>query len=308
MALVRHRIRTRFVGVCYIVIMLTDNRIALSGVQLGYACYGDEHGLPVFYFHGLPGSRREAQMFHRACADHGVRLLAVDRPGYGLSAPIAASPLQRWPRLIAALADTLGIARFHVLGLSGGAPYALACASALHARVRGTALCGGLGEVCGVEQRLRMAIQARLGFRLAEYGAVWVRCVYGYAAAAAARSVPRAVLAAMTRLNPEPDRSVLQQPEMRALYVANLREAFRQGAVGGVADLCAVVRPWEFDLERVRALQLWHGTRDGIVPIEHSERLVARAPYAHLLRLEGEGHFSLPVRYADAIIRRLIAH
>ena len=48
MALVRHRIRTRFVGVCYIVIMLTDNRIALSGVQLGYACYGDEHGLPVF--------------------------------------------------------------------------------------------------------------------------------------------------------------------------------------------------------------------------------------------------------------------
>jgi pimeloyl-ACP methyl ester carboxylesterase len=58
-----------------------------DGRRLGYAEYGDPQGLPVFFFHGTPGSRFEcghadiADDFRRA----GARLIAPDRPGIGLS-------------------------------------------------------------------------------------------------------------------------------------------------------------------------------------------------------------------------------
>ena len=288
--------------------MSPDNRITLSdGTRIGYARYGASDGIPVLYCHGLPGSRREAQVFHRACLDAGVQLIAPDRPGYGLSDPIAGSPLLQWPRVIAELADSLGFERFYMLAMSGGAPYALACASRLAGRVRGTAICGGLGEVSDRALRKGMAVQARLGFWLAERGAGWLRLAYGLVATAAARRIPGVVLAVMIRLNPEPDRAVLREPDVHALYIANLREAFRHGSAGGVADMCAVVRPWPFDPSAVRGLHVWHGRRDGIVPLRHSERLVERVPAAYLMRMDGEGHFSLPVRHAAAVVARLIA-
>ena len=287
--------------------MSPDNLFTLpDGRRLGYARYGVDDGVPVFYCHGLPGSRYEARVFHAACLDAGVHLLAPDRPGYGLSDPVVGSPLRHWPRLVAQLADGLGIAYFRLLGMSGGAPYALACASQLADRVRGTAVCGGLGEVSDRALRVGMAPQARLGFWLADCGAAPLRLAYGLIATAAARRIPRTVLAVMTRLNPEPDRTVLCRPDVRELYVANLREAFRQGSAGGVADMCAAVQPWPFDPGAVRGLQLWHGLRDGIVPVRHSERLLERVPAGRLVRLEDEGHFSLPVRHASAVVTRLI--
>lgn len=289
--------------------MQPENTVVLpDGSRLGYALYGDDAGQPVIYCHGLPGSRYEAQIFARACAAAGVQLIAPDRPGYGLSTPAAGSPLMQWPHTVAQFADRLGVERFHLLALSGGAPYALACACALAGRVRGTALCGGLGEVSERALRTPMAKQARLGFRLAELGPAWVRIGYGLLATRAARHLPHTVLAVMTRLNPEPDRRVLRRKDIRALYVANLREAFRQGPDGGVADLCALVRPWPFDPHGLAALHLWHGSRDGIVPLLHSERLASRVPGAQLLRVEGEGHFSLPVHHAAAVVRRLVGN
>src|SRR3546814_7781630 len=49
--------------------------------KLGYAEGGDREGAPVFYFHGFPGSRLEATLLPAS----GIRLIGVDRPGYGLS-------------------------------------------------------------------------------------------------------------------------------------------------------------------------------------------------------------------------------
>jgi pimeloyl-ACP methyl ester carboxylesterase len=288
--------------------MQLDNRLTLAdGRPLGYARYGSEGGIPAFYFHGLPGSRREGEMFHRACLDAGVQLIAPDRPGYGLSAPIFGSRFLRWPQLVAQLADHLGFERFHLLAISGGAPYALACASLLPERVRGTGICCGLGEVYQVELRARMAPQARLGFWLAGRGAAWLKYSYGPVTVIGARHMPELAIEIMARLNGGADRSVLRQPEIKALFAANLREAFRQGSVGGVADMCAAVAPWPFDPSAIPVLQLWHGRRDGVVPWQHSERLARRVPSAHVEYVEGEGHFSLPVRHAGKIVKALVS-
>jgi len=56
-----------------------------GGRRLGYAWYGQPDGEPVLYFHGHPGSRLDARSAWQAAAAEGLRVIALDRTGYGLS-------------------------------------------------------------------------------------------------------------------------------------------------------------------------------------------------------------------------------
>ena len=111
--------------------------------------YGDPDGPVVLYFHGWPASRLEAGLI----SDLPVRLLAFDRPGYGRSSPQPGRTLLDWPRDVANVADRLGLDRFHIVGLSGGAPYAAACAYALPRRVLGAALVCPVPPAHGIHSR-----------------------------------------------------------------------------------------------------------------------------------------------------------
>src|SRR4051794_30947285 len=89
---------------------------------------GTPSGRPVLFFHGCPDTRRAAQPGDAAARRAGVRLIAVNRPGYGRSDPAPAGH----PTLAdgaPAVADVLQVDRFAVLGMSVGGPYALACAA-----------------------------------------------------------------------------------------------------------------------------------------------------------------------------------
>jgi pimeloyl-ACP methyl ester carboxylesterase len=68
-----------------------------DGRALGYAEYGDPKGEPLFHFHGHPGSRLEAQLAHADAEREGVRIIAIDRPGYGLSDYKPGRRLLDWP-------------------------------------------------------------------------------------------------------------------------------------------------------------------------------------------------------------------
>ncbi|KAI9021876.1 Alpha/Beta hydrolase protein [Hyaloraphidium curvatum] len=119
------------------------------GTDLAFSIFGDARSPRTFvHCHGYPGSRLEAGLF----ADHapGIRIVGVDRPGYGASqawpADIASSPellSKHWPAIIAEL--LVHIAEVHTTaeppvfgasGLSGGGPYALSLALHLPARIR----------------------------------------------------------------------------------------------------------------------------------------------------------------------------
>ena len=49
--------------------------------QLTYTEYGEAGGTPVLFLHGTLGSRRLGTLFDTAAREHGIRLLAPDRPG-----------------------------------------------------------------------------------------------------------------------------------------------------------------------------------------------------------------------------------
>jgi pimeloyl-ACP methyl ester carboxylesterase len=73
----------------------------------------------------------------------GVRLIAFDRPGYGDSDRKFGRTVADAAADVAAIADTLEVHRFAVVGRSGGGPHALACATLLPERTtRAAALVG----------------------------------------------------------------------------------------------------------------------------------------------------------------------
>src|SRR3954463_13187469 len=102
-----------------------SNRIDLktpNGSTIAVSEYGDPAGAPVFFCHGWPSSRTMAELAHEAGRDLGMRMFSPDRPGIRISAFQSNRKLIDWPPLMEEIADQLGIERFRILAISGGAP------------------------------------------------------------------------------------------------------------------------------------------------------------------------------------------
>ena len=119
---------------------------APNGRVLAYTEFGSPTGPLVVHCHGAPGSRLELASFDGAFAERDVRVVAIDRPGYGGSSPQPDRRLETWPADAATVADDLGADRFAVTGFSTGGAYAVACAALLPDRVVGAAVLSGVGD------------------------------------------------------------------------------------------------------------------------------------------------------------------
>ncbi|KDO23153.1 hypothetical protein SPRG_09961 [Saprolegnia parasitica CBS 223.65] len=104
-----------------------------SGHRVSYAVVGDPSGRPVLCFLGIRGHRYFTYLYKALACKHKIRLFGIDRPGYGLSDPLAAGNSTPAPiafaRLVGALLDVLGIDEFGLVGGSAGAMYAVAIAA-----------------------------------------------------------------------------------------------------------------------------------------------------------------------------------
>src|SRR5436190_12688516 len=114
-----------------------------SGATIALSEYGDPQGAPVFFCHGWPSSRTMAELAHDTAIELRARILSPDRPG------IRDSPFQPnrrlidWPPLLSEIADRLGIDRFRILAISGGAPYSYASGWMMPERVEKIAVVSG---------------------------------------------------------------------------------------------------------------------------------------------------------------------
>lgn len=88
-----------------------------DGRVLGFAEYGNPNGRPLLYFHGYPSSRIEAEAADTMAQRCGIRILSLDRPGFGLSTPQPERTLLDWPKDVQTFAHGMGLERFAVMGL-----------------------------------------------------------------------------------------------------------------------------------------------------------------------------------------------
>lgn len=257
--------------------------------------YGDPAGPVVFYFHGWPACRLEAGLIGWL----PVRLLAFDRPGYGRSSPHPGRTLQDWARDVASVADRLGLRQFHVVGLSGGAPYAAACAHALPDRVLGAALVSPVPPSDGVPHRT-----PGIGhlFRLGRHPRV-ARRLFSVARPLLRRRIitPRTVVGSGL---PDADRAVMTRATMAGLGRV-WREGFRRGVQGAMSDAMVYARPWGFAMRAIRVpTSVWFGGQDSLIP-ESALTPYAAIPGVRWHVLPDEGHYSLPLRHGSAVLTEL---
>jgi pimeloyl-ACP methyl ester carboxylesterase len=212
-----------------------------------------------------------------------------------------------WPANIMELADHLKLGRFGVLGVSGGGPYAAACAARIPERLRSVALVCSVGPMDTPDALGQMAplyrwlvTFARAAPWLAEQtAALCLKAFWGKGE----QVIPRQV---EERLPPA-DRAVLANPELRATLIAASAEAFRQGVTGAAWDGLLLSRPWGFDLTAIRLpVRLWHGERDTVVPVAMGRGLAQGIPACQATFLPEEGHFSLPYGRMDQILAMML--
>ena len=105
---------------------------------------GDPDGFAVVLQNGTPCSRLMPGWWDAPARARGLRLIGIDRPGYGNAPAEPDRSLRSVVEATAALMDDLGVDRFAVIGMSGGGPYALACGAFLPDRV--VAVISGAGS------------------------------------------------------------------------------------------------------------------------------------------------------------------
>ena len=263
--------------------------------QIGFAEFGDPQGRAVFWLHGTPGARRQIPMEARVYAEQRqIRLIGVDRPGIGSSTPYQYDTVFAFADDMRTIADTLGIDKMEVIGLSGGGPYTLACAAAMPDRVVAAGVIGGVAPTMGSDA-IAGGVMGSVGLRVAPLLQAAGGPI-GLAASVLIRLIrPLASPAAdlYGRVSPEADRRLLARPEIKAMFLDDLLNGSRKQMAAPFADVVVFARDWGFRLDEVKVpVRWWHGDHDHIVPFEHGQHVVAKLPDVELYHLPGESHLA----------------
>jgi len=266
-------------------VTLTDGR------KLAWAEYGNAAGRPVLFFHGGPGSRLE---LFPGQGDVDARLICIERPGFGESTRHPERTLLGWADDVVAFADAVGLERFSVIGYSAGGPHALVCAARLAGRLTGAVAvgCGAPADMKGMDWRRRVL------FSMARRAPWLLRLTYK--SLPNPKKHPEKLVRTMLAGLPEPDRKLLERPEIFQAGVEQTIEGVKQGFDGMIDEVQLLARPWGFDLSSIMIpVTLWCGTEDTAAPMSMSEYLAANIPGARLQRIEGKGHLCIIERWKE---------
>lgn len=265
-----------------------------DGRRLGYAEFGDPAGDVVLWFHGTPGGRRQFPLVGRRAAEKaGLRVVMVERPGSGLSDPHTYARVADWAADMVHVVEALGAARLGVVGLSGGGPYALACAGepGLAGRVAAVAVLGGVTPAVGPDAATSGAIELARTF-----APVLSALRRPLATATAGLLMPILPLAhfayqGFSGLMPDGDKRVFANPDIEAMFVDDILLAAKGGFQALIDDARLFGRDWGFRLADVKApVRWWHGDADPIVTLGDAQAAVARLPEAELTLMPDESH------------------
>jgi pimeloyl-ACP methyl ester carboxylesterase len=285
---------------------MSDHVIQLaSGRKLGYAEYGDPNGVPMFFFHGWPSSRLQGEFMDALGKQRGFRVVAPDRPGIGLSDFHPGRTLLDWPPVLTELAGHLGWENYHVVGVSGGGPYVLACAHAMPERLLSA------GVICGAPPLREVGTKELMWtYKLALWGQQHAPLLLSPGLAVSGQLMRlrpgSPIMRFYTRSLCERDRLAISDPELFRILMTSGRVGVGSGARKLSADGNIYSSDWGIDLGSLAyPIHYWHGGRDKNIPAAMVERFVERMPNAKFTMLAEDGHYSLPMLCIGDVVGEL---
>ncbi|MGU3498460.1 alpha/beta fold hydrolase [Mycobacterium sp. C31M] len=240
--------------------------------------YGAHGGFPVLLHHGLVGCARASAEAAEAAAVGGIELLAVARPGYGRSAPVAMTSVSDWNDLVAPVLD--GIGRYGVWAVSAGAPYAYALAAADPERVSAVAVTSGLGHVADEQVRNLYGPESQALFTFFRTGDPGEVCRYWY----------EALQTTLADAPPDGD------------WAGALRDSVLHNGAGPGREAILQQHPWGFDFVNITApVRLWHSGADSMVPVATARAICELIPGAVLSIQDSAEHVPTPAVVTEAL-------
>lgn len=277
-----------------------------DGRTLGFDDVGDPAGVPVLYVHGSPDSRRARHPDDRIAADLGIRLVAVDRPGAGLSTPHRTGTVGSFADDAIALADHLGIGTWRPLAWSAGSVFALAIAARHPDRTPRAAIVAGLVPFTAYATPgiLEHADAGR--HMVAELGEELGAAVLAEMAAPMLAPFPcdEALAREHVLEHADADRRATYDAIPGALdaMAAGVADSVASGLDGLTRDLELQVEALDVDLTAIAApVDLWYGERDATAPPAFGRWWADQLPAATLHVVEGEGHLLALTRWTQIL-------
>lgn len=261
---------------------------------------GDPAGPAVVLLHSSPGSRI-LDPDPSATAAAGIRLLTVDRAGYGGSTALPGDVL---PTLtgqadeVVAVLDHLGVGEVAVVGWSHGGRVAAALAARHPDRVRSVAIVGtpspeDLSWIPEEQQALLDPLRDEPLTATARLAAILEAAGGGEGGEEPGEDDGLAFVAGPG------DQPLLVDPAVRERVLAMLAGAFAQGAVGCAADIVAdQIAPWSFDPRAIGApVHLVYSEDDFVAP-HHGDWWEDRVVDATRHTTRGIGHLLIVTEWA----------
>lgn len=266
---------------------------APDGRRLSVESLGDPDGKPVLLMHGTPGGRNGPRPRGIILYRLGIRLISYDRPGYPGSDRKAGRSVADAAGDVEAIADYFGFHRFSVVGRSGGAPHALACAALLKERVICVAALCSLApcDAEGLDWTAGMADSNIRAYEKAEADLQSLIATFNERAGHVRDNSEGLLKLLWPELAGE-DKEVIGDITLRRIIAQVHTNALRDSVDGWIDDVVAMSRPWKFELSSIEApVKLWSGSNDVFSPANHSYWLEKHIGTAMLEVDCGKSHF-----------------
>lgn len=277
---------------------VTRSVVLPDGRAIGLVDGGDPAGYPVIGLHGTPGCRLSRMIDDSVYVDAGVRYVTTDRAGYGISSRHRGRSVADEAADVLAVADALDLARFSVVGGSGGGPHALACAALLGGRVERVACQSSLaplgpGGLTREEWLHGMDPEIAAELEWAEAGEEVLTREMQHAQDEMQRRIVEEPASLLGAEASEGDVRFLLRPEVVEAFRRVIPEQARHGVGGSVDDTLAFVRGWGFDLTQIRVpVLVTFGVEDSSCPPAHGRFLATAVPTATVIEVPDGGHFA----------------
>ncbi|KAM0345727.1 hypothetical protein ACHAPU_006080 [Fusarium lateritium] len=301
---------------------LLSFRLPFTNRLISWAEYGSPKGRPLIFLHGTPSSRLECAEFHDELHALSIRLIAPDRPGFGRSEFLPGHTIGGYAADVRALAKHLDLAKYSIMGGSGGGPYALACARHHQPEdgLQGVCIFAGMAPYeCGLKD---MNWKTSLSLGMANWAPGLLRFLMRFSL-----PIPKGDLsgplekwtldpsvqedaknkfAAFVKSIKGRDKEVLSKPGVLDYIAAATAESVIQGLDGYMHEAKLFAQPWDFRIEDITfasegrgPVSLVYGTDDVNTTIHMGRWIAERVKGSKLKEVQGETHFTIGVKFVD---------
>lgn len=278
--------------------------------DLSYCLYGPADGQPVLYFHGTPSSRLEPSLLTAYGNDietllfkYKLQLIAIDRPGMGLSTFNRAGNFISFAKDVYLLLENLKIDHCKVLCWSGGGPFALAIANEYREIIDAVYIITGFTLSFSANKVFSKMHGNKLYFGAARYIPSVLRSVMNLISR---RQPSRPIPKIISKL-PASDHSLMTDVKrLRHLSATTLQEGCRQGSKGAVYEAQLYFKNFGYSLKDIQQpIHFWWGNADNVVIRLHAEAVEQQAPNPIMHYKQNEGHVSIYIHCIEEVLQTI---